>query len=165
MEHPELLASPVADALASLADSADFAVAAIDPQLADTAEFCARYRVALTESANCVIVAGRRGETVSYAACLLLATTRLDVNKTVRARLGARKASFADLSDATTLTGMEYGGITAIGLPDWPLLIDAAVAAAGVVVIGSGLRRSKVAIAARRLTELPNAELIAGLAG
>jgi prolyl-tRNA editing enzyme YbaK/EbsC (Cys-tRNA(Pro) deacylase) len=163
-EHPDLVGTNVAAAIARLPPGSPVTVAAIDPDLADTAEFCERYEVALDQSANCVIVAGRRGETTTYAACLLLATTRLQVNTVVRTRLGARKASFADLGEATSLTGMEYGGITAIGLPDWPLLIDAAVVAAATVVIGSGLRRSKLAVDGSVLTGLPNADVITGLA-
>ena len=100
----------------------------IDPELADTAAFCARYGVALEDSANCVVIAGRRGGETRYAACVVLATTRADVNGVVRRRLDARKASFAPMDDAVALTGMEYGGITPIGLPaDWPILVDAAV--------------------------------------
>ena len=118
------------------------------------------------DSANCVIIAGRRGETVSYAACVVLATTRADVNGVVRRRLEARKASFAPMDDAVDLTGMEYGGITPVGRPAaWPVLIDAAVLARDLVVIGSGLRRSKLALPADRLAELPGAEVIDGLAG
>jgi prolyl-tRNA editing enzyme YbaK/EbsC (Cys-tRNA(Pro) deacylase) len=163
-DHPELLAPTVAAALAGVAFGSQAQVASIDPDLADTAAFCARYDVALAASANCVVVAGRRGELTTYAACLLLATTRLDVNGVVRGKLGARKASFASLDDATTLTGMEYGGITVLGLPDWPVFIDEAVIHAGTVVIGSGLRRSKVAIDAALLAGLERAEIITGLA-
>jgi prolyl-tRNA editing enzyme YbaK/EbsC (Cys-tRNA(Pro) deacylase) len=163
-EHPELLAPPVAAALGGLSIAPAVLVAPIDPDLADTAEFCERYEVPLSQSANCVIVAGRRGDTITHAGCLLLATTRLDVNSAVRTRLNARKASFAGLDDATSMTGMEYGGITAIGLPGWTVLIDAAVAAAGPVVIGSGLRRSKIAIDGALLAELPGAEVVTGLA-
>ena len=119
----------------------------------------------MSESANCVIVAGRRGDAVRYAACMVLATTRADVNGVVRRRLDARKASFAPMDDAVALSGMEFGGITPIGLPaDWMILVDAAVVAAGTVVIGSGLRRSKLALAGSTLLDLPNAELVDGLA-
>jgi prolyl-tRNA editing enzyme YbaK/EbsC (Cys-tRNA(Pro) deacylase) len=163
-EHLDLVAPTVASAIMAQPAGTLIAAAAIDPDLADTAEFCERYGVALNESANCVVVAGRRGETVTYAACVLLATTRLQVNTVVRTRLGARKASFADLQDATSITGMEYGGITPIGLPDWPVLIDEAVIAAGTVVIGSGLRRSKLAVDAGVLAALANAEVVTGLA-
>jgi prolyl-tRNA editing enzyme YbaK/EbsC (Cys-tRNA(Pro) deacylase) len=138
--------------------------APIDPELADTAAFCARYGVELDDSANCVIVAGRRGAVTSYAACVLLATTRLNVNGTVRSMLGARKASFAPLDTAVELSGMEYGGITPIGVPDWAVLIDARVALAGTVIIGSGLRRSKLALPGARLADLPGAQVVPDLA-
>ena len=160
---PELVAPPVAAALATFAD--EVLAAPIDPELADTAAFCARYGVLLEDSANCVVIAGRRGETVSYAACVVLATTRADVNGVVRRRLEARKASFAPMAEAVELSGMEFGGITPIGLPaSWPVLIDAAVLAREVVVVGSGLRRSKLALAASSLATLASAEIVDGLA-
>ncbi|WP_375489985.1 YbaK/EbsC family protein [uncultured Jatrophihabitans sp.] len=160
-----LVAEPVAAALRTLAGRDAVLAAPIDPDLADTAEFCARYGVSLAESANCVIIAGRRGDITRYAACMVLATTRADVNGVVRKRLDARKASFAAMDDAVALTGMEYGGITPIGLPaDWPVLVDAAVLAHDAVVIGSGLRRSKIALPSALLAELPGAEVIDGLA-
>ena len=157
------LATPVSRGLARLA--VPVLVADIDADLADTARFCARYGVEMSESANCVIVAGRRGDTVRYAACMVLATTRADVNGVVRRRLEARKASFAAMDDAVALSGMEFGGITPIGLPaDWLILVDAAVIAAGTVVIGSGLRRSKLAVTGVTLLDLPNSEQVDGLA-
>lgn len=159
----QLVAQPVADALASW--GGEVLAAPIDAALADTAAFCERYGVTLEDSANCVVIAGRRGEVTSYAACVVLATTRLDVNNVVRRRLDARRASFAPMDTAVTLTGMEYGGITPIGLPaDWPILVDRAVLDRAEVVIGSGLRRSKIALAAALLAELPGAEVIDGLA-
>jgi prolyl-tRNA editing enzyme YbaK/EbsC (Cys-tRNA(Pro) deacylase) len=166
LDRPDLLGDPVALALKGLdpADAALVGVAEIDPGVADTAQFCAAYSSPLDRSANCVVVAGRRGEDTRYAACLVLATTRADVNGLVRKRLGARKASFAPMDDAVDLTGMEYGGITAIGLPDgWPLLVDAAVAAAPAVVIGSGIRGSKLALPGELAARLPGAEVIDGL--
>jgi prolyl-tRNA editing enzyme YbaK/EbsC (Cys-tRNA(Pro) deacylase) len=164
--RPELVAGPVATALVSWPRADEVLVAAIDPDLADTAAFCERYGVALEDSANCVVIAGRRGETTRYAACVVLATTRADVNGVVRRRLDARKASFAPMDDAVALTGMGYGGITPIGLPaGWPVLVDAAVLERSVVVIGSGLRRSKIALPSVALGELPSAEVITGLAG
>ncbi len=160
-----LVAEPVWDALEGWPRAAEVLAAPIDPDLADTADFCARYDVELADSANCVIVAGRRGDVTSYAACVLLATTRADVNTVVRKRLGARRASFAPMEDAVMLTAMEYGGITPIGVPaTWPVLVDRAVLARDVVVIGSGLRRSKIALPADALAELANAEVIDGLA-
>lgn len=156
-DHPELMAAPVAVAL----DGLDCLVAPIDADLADTAAFCEAYGVAMEESANCVVVDGRRGDTTTYAACMVLATDRADVNKTVRKHLGVRKISFASMETATALTDMEYGGITPLGLPaDWPVLVDQAVAEAGVVVIGAGIRGAKVAIDGAALGELPNAEVL-----
>jgi prolyl-tRNA editing enzyme YbaK/EbsC (Cys-tRNA(Pro) deacylase) len=166
LDRPDLLGDPVALALKALdpADAALVGVAEIDPGLADTAQFCAAYSSPLDRSANCVVVAGRRGEDTRYSACLVLATTRADVNGLVRKRLNARKASFAPMDDAVELTGMEYGGITAIGLPDgWPLLVDAAVAAAPAVVIGSGIRGSKLALPGELAARLPGAEVVEGL--
>jgi prolyl-tRNA editing enzyme YbaK/EbsC (Cys-tRNA(Pro) deacylase) len=166
LDRPDLLGDPVARALKAL-DSADAAlvgVAEIDPDLADTAQFCAAYSSPLDRSANCVVVAGRRGEDTRYAACLVLATTRADVNGLVRKRLNARKASFAPMDDAVELTGMEYGGITVIGLPEgWPLLVDSAVAAAPAVVIGSGIRGSKLALPGELAARLPAAEVVEDL--
>jgi prolyl-tRNA editing enzyme YbaK/EbsC (Cys-tRNA(Pro) deacylase) len=162
---PELLAPAVAKALGDWPSARDVLAAPIDPELADTAAFCERYGVTPEDSANCVVIAGRRGQTTSYAACVVLATTRADVNGVVRRRLDARKASFAPMDDAVAQTAMEYGGITPIGLPaDWPVLIDAAVLQRPVVVIGSGLRRSKIALPSAALAELTAAEVISGLA-
>jgi prolyl-tRNA editing enzyme YbaK/EbsC (Cys-tRNA(Pro) deacylase) len=156
----DLLAHPVADAVPDGA-----LVAPIDPTLADTAAFCAAYEVGLDISANCVIVAGRRGEVTRYAACMVLATTRLDVNGVVRQLLDARKASFAPMDDAVALTGMEYGGITPIGIPDdWALYVDAGVAALPWAIIGSGIRGSKIAITGAALAALPGAQVIENLA-
>jgi prolyl-tRNA editing enzyme YbaK/EbsC (Cys-tRNA(Pro) deacylase) len=159
-----LLAEPVTTALAAW-EREDVLAAPIDPNVADTAAFCETYGVDMADSANCVVIAGRRGGETRYAACVVLATTRADVNGVVRKRLDARKASFAPMEDAVVLTGMEFGGITPIGLPaPWPILIDAAVLKRDVVVIGSGLRRSKLALPSAALAELPGAEVIDGLA-
>jgi prolyl-tRNA editing enzyme YbaK/EbsC (Cys-tRNA(Pro) deacylase) len=156
-DRPELLAAPVLAAL-----PAEAQVAEIDPDLADTAAFCERYDVPLDVSANCVIVAGKRGDQVRYAACLVLATQRADVNGVVRRRLDARKVSFAPMAEATAVSAMEYGGITPIGLPaDWPILVDEAVALQPEVVIGSGLRRSKLQVPGPLIAGRPNTEVIA----
>jgi prolyl-tRNA editing enzyme YbaK/EbsC (Cys-tRNA(Pro) deacylase) len=165
LEAPGLLAEPVATALTSWARGGDVVAAPIDPGLADTAAFCERYDVEMVESANCVVIAGRRGEITRYAACIVLATTRADVNGVVRKALDARKASFAPLDAVVAATGMEFGGITPIGLPDdWPVFIDAAVLARPMVVIGSGLRASKLALPPAALLDLPTAVAIDGLA-
>jgi prolyl-tRNA editing enzyme YbaK/EbsC (Cys-tRNA(Pro) deacylase) len=161
-DHPELLGAPVAAALPGL--PASVWVAAIDEDLADTAAFCETYGVPLDASANCVVVAGRRAGQTSLAACVVLATTRADVNGLVRRQLDARKASFAPQDVAVAGSGMAYGGITPIGLPaGWPVLVDAAVAAAGVVVIGSGIRGSKLAVPGGVLAGLPGAVVLDGL--
>jgi prolyl-tRNA editing enzyme YbaK/EbsC (Cys-tRNA(Pro) deacylase) len=160
-QSPELLAPAVAGFLAEWEHAGSVSVAAIDPAVADTAAFCERYEVPLSVSGNCVVVAGRRGDDVRYAACMILATDRADVNGVVRRRLDARKASFAAMDDAVALTGMEYGGITPLGLPpDWPVLVDEAVAAVESAVIGSGVRRSKIAVPGRLLAELGGADVL-----
>jgi prolyl-tRNA editing enzyme YbaK/EbsC (Cys-tRNA(Pro) deacylase) len=170
LARTDLLAPPVTAALQVWSaeapiDADQVLVAAIDPELADTAAFCAAYDVGPDVSANCVIVAGRRGDVTRYAACIVLATTRADVNGVVRRHLDVRKASFAPMDDAVALTGMEYGGITPIGLPkDWPILVDARVIATPHVIIGSGLRAGKIALAGPALGALPGAEVIEGLA-
>jgi prolyl-tRNA editing enzyme YbaK/EbsC (Cys-tRNA(Pro) deacylase) len=157
-DRPELLAVPV---LAAIGGTPDALVAPIDADLADTAAFCEAYDVALEASANCVVVAGRRGEVTRYAAVMVLATDRADINNVVRRRLDVRKISFAPHDDAVQLTGMEFGGITPIGLPeDWPVLVDRRVAEAGEVVIGSGLRQSKLLVTGEVLGSLPGAEIL-----
>lgn len=167
--RPDLLAPPVAAALATWTGPVPvdrIEVAEIDPDLADTAAFCERYGVSLDVSANCVVVAGRRGGETRLAACVVLATTRADVNGVVRRHLDARKASFAPMDAAVAATGMEYGGITPIGLPaGWPLLVDAAVVATPSVVIGSGVRRSKLLLPGAALAQLPGAVVLDGMAG
>jgi prolyl-tRNA editing enzyme YbaK/EbsC (Cys-tRNA(Pro) deacylase) len=163
-ERPDLLAPAVLTALETWPE-AEVLVAPIDPALADTAAFCEAYDVDLDASANCVVVAGKREGEVRYAACLVLATTRADVNGVARRRLEVRKASFAPMDAAVAETGMQYGGITPIGLPRaWPILIDARVVATPYVIIGSGVRHSKIVLPGRSLVRLPGAEVIDGLA-
>lgn len=165
LSRPDLLAGPVKSALESAGASAESVfVAPIDASLADTAEFCRAYDVAPSESANCVVVAGKR-EGVSYvAACMVLATTRADVNGVVRRLLGVRKASFLPMSSAVEATGMEYGGITPLGLPaDWPILVDPAVAALPFAVVGSGVRGSKLTLPGSVLAAWPGAQVVEGL--
>ncbi|NJP30617.1 YbaK/EbsC family protein [Micromonospora thermarum] len=168
--RPDLLAAPVAAALAQWpadapVDVDHVLVAPIDADLADTAAFCDAYDVGLDASANCVVVAGKREGLVRYAACVVLATTRADVNGVARRALDVRKASFAPMADAVELTGMEYGGITPIGLPpEWPILVDARVIATPHVIIGSGVRHSKIALPGPALGALPNARVLDDLA-
>jgi len=164
LERPDLLAASTAAALRSLPWADQVRVAAIDPALSDTVQFCAAYGVAPEDSVNCVVVAARRGGEVRYAGCMVAATTRADVNGLVRQRLGARKASFGPVDLVTSMTGMEYGGITPVGLPgSWPVLVDTAVTKSAEVVIGSGIRGAKLWLPGRLLAALPAAEVLAGL--
>ncbi|MFC7385483.1 YbaK/EbsC family protein [Sphaerisporangium rhizosphaerae] len=167
-DRPDLLADPVARAIGAMTSemasgvAGEVSVAPIDPALADTAAFCERYGVAPEESANCVIVAAKRGGETRYAAVMVLATMRADVNGVVRRHLDARKTSFAPQQEAVALSGMEYGGITPLGLPDdWPVLVDAEVARRPLLVIGSGIRGSKLALPGEALARLKTAEVVA----
>ena len=172
LSRPDLLAAPVATALhdllgdlpGDLPGGDDVEVAEIDPALADTAAFCERYGIAPAESANCVVIATKRGGQASYAACVVAATTRADVNGLVRRHLDVRKASFAPVEAVTAASGMEYGGITPIGLPAaWPVLVDEAVAKTGSVIVGSGIRGSKLRLPGRLLAGLASAQVLPGL--
>src|SRR5262245_36907942 len=158
----ELVGGPVQEYVQSTDVSDGLWVSEIDPGLADTAAFCEHYDIGLDVSANCVVVEARRADRVWFAACVVLATTRADVNGIVRKHLGARKISFAPMDSAVSLTGMEYGGITPIGLPDdWPILVDLNVIDQVHVIIGSGIRGSKLLAATEVLAALPNAEVLA----
>ncbi len=141
-----------------------FDVVACDPDLADTAAFCAAYGFAPDESANTIVVVGK-GDRPVHVACVVLATTRLDVNGAVRRRLGVRKASFAPAETTRELTGMLIGGVTAFGLPPGlPVWIDAAVMTRDRVILGGGSRSTKLLVAPAALTSLPGAEVVEGLA-
>ncbi|GGJ53606.1 YbaK/EbsC family protein [Streptomyces brasiliensis] len=162
------LTGPVADAVRAWSGGtpADQIIyVETDPQWADTAVFVEHYgRDLLEQSANCVVVAGRRGGETTLAACVVLSTTRVDVNGVVRRQLGARKASFASMDTATGETGMEYGGITPVGLPDgWPLLVDSAVVDLPYVLVGSGRRRGKLLVPGKAFAELPGVVVLEGL--
>lgn len=161
------LAIPVAEALVALpADVlATIEGAPIDPDLADTAAFSDAYGYPLDGGANCIVVAGKRGEEVRYAACVVLASTKLDVNRVVKKLLDVRKASFAPMDETVERTGMEYGGITPIGLPAaWPVYVDARVLDAPEVVIGAGRRAAKLFLPGRTVAALPNVTVVEGLA-
>lgn len=160
-ERPELLAPAVQRVIEQIPEAHVFE---IDPALADTAALCEAYDLPLECCANCVIVTGRRGDDERTIACMALATTRVDVNKTVRKRLDVRKASFAPMEFAVEGSGMEYGGITPVGLP-WPIWVDAAVDASAWVCIGSGVRHSKLLVPGESLARLADAEVVPGLAG
>ena len=164
-EHPDLVAAPVAAALAAWPGAAEVAVVGIDPDLADTAAMSEAYDIPMTAGGNCVVVAGARAGDERVAACVVRADTRADVNTLVRKMLDVRKASFLPMERAVAETGMEYGGITPLGLPaGWTVLVDAAVAAHDLVVVGSGLRRSKLLLPGGLAGRLPGAEVLDGLA-
>lgn len=139
-------------------------VVACDPALADTAAFCERYGYSLEQSANTIIVASRT-EPATFAACLVLANTKLDVNKKVRQLLGIRKLSFATADQTSHLTGMLIGGVTVIGLPQQlPLFIDSRVMDQPRIIIGGGNRSSKLVLEPQELLKLSGAQVIEGLA-
>jgi prolyl-tRNA editing enzyme YbaK/EbsC (Cys-tRNA(Pro) deacylase) len=163
LEHLDLVAQPVAQTLKNLPRSAEVAVAEIDPNLSDTAAFCEHYGISMHEAANCIILKPKNGE-APYVALMVLGTTRADVNGKAREEIGA-KVSFAPMEEAVKESGMEYGAITPIGLPaTWPILIDKAVADTARVVIGAGLRSSKLILPGALLASLPNARVVEGLA-
>lgn len=175
VDRPDLLAAATRLALEawavtdpSVADQV--AVAEIDPDLADTAAMTAAYDLPLAVSANCVLVGGRRAGDERVAAAVVRATTRADVNTAVKRLLDVRKASFLPMERAVAESGMEFGGITPLGLPTgYRVLLDAGVTrpepeAGDVVLLGSGLRRSKVLVPAALLASLPGAEVVDGLA-
>ncbi len=162
VDHPELLAAPVAAALRFVPEAL---VAAIDPALADTDALCAHYGLPLAKSVNAVVVRGVRAGVDSWVVCMTPATKRVDVNGLVRRRLGARKASFAPMADAVALTGMEYGGITCVGVPEgWPVWVDPDAVAVDWACIGSGIRASKLFLPGPAFEALPGAEVVPDLA-
>jgi prolyl-tRNA editing enzyme YbaK/EbsC (Cys-tRNA(Pro) deacylase) len=172
LEHPDLLAAPVHAALqAAVAqggeheeDARSALVTPIDPDLADTAAMTEAYSLALEISGNCVLVAGSRAGEERVAACVVRATTRADVNTTVRKRLDVRKASFLPMDTAVADSGMEYGGITPLGLPQrYRVMLDASLVDAEHVIIGSGIRGSKLVLPGRALSRLADAEIVEGL--
>lgn len=139
-------------------------VLACDPDLADTAAFCAHYGFTLDESANTILVASKKVEPTRVAACVALGTTRLDVNRQVTSLLGVKRASFADPELTVTLTEMMIGGVTAIGIDAMPVYVDAEVMTRPRVVMGGGNRSSKVVLDPRELLRLPGVQVIDGLA-
>ena len=160
----ELLAPTTTGALLAAGLLDDVGVVEIDPAVSDTAATRERFGLDAATLANCVVVAGKREGVERIAACVVLSTTRADVNNAVKRILDVRKASFLPMDRAVELTGMEYGGITPIGLPvEWPILVDRRVAETAVVIIGSGVRRSKLLLPGRLLADLPGAQVVDGL--
>ena len=162
MTHPDESGRDVLEA--TLAGHGEYELFACDPALADTAAFCAAYGFDPADSANTIVVIGK-SEPPVYAACVVLATHRLDVNRVVKERLGTRKASFASPDETSELTGMAIGGVTAFGLPaGLALWVDAAVMDRERIVLGGGSRSWKVIASPEILRTLPNVEIVAGLA-
>lgn len=170
LSRPDLLAAPVLTTLEGMRSRTDLdpsrvEVAEIDPDLADTAVLTEAIGGDLHDMANCIVIAGARAGEERVCAALVLGHTRADVNRTVRKRLDVRKCSFMPMDDAVGRTGMEYGGITPVGLPqDWPVLVDSRVLAREQIIIGSGLRRSKLRLPGELAAHLPGAEVVEGLA-
>ena len=152
------------EVLESLKDAgATYEVIDCDPSFADTAEFCNQYGYSLDESANAILLEGK-AESPVYALCVVLATTRINVNKVARKRLGTRKASFASAEITKELTGMEIGGVTPVGLPeDLPVWIDSLVMEAPKVIIGAGSRSAKIYLSPDNLLRFPNTHIVDGL--
>ena len=155
-------ASIVASAVARL--GVDHEVMPCDPAAADTAAFCERYGVAPQDSANTILVAIKR-EPRRYVACVVLATTRLDVNHKLRDLLGEKRLSFADAAESIAVTGMLVGGVTPFGLPEAvPVLVDAAVMERPEIVLGGGGRDTKIRLAPGELRKVPGLRVVSGLA-
>ena len=164
LDRLDLVAPSTAETLRVWSYAGQVAVCEIDPELADTAALTAAFDLPLSSSGNCVLVAGTRAGGERIAACVVAANTRADVNTLVRRELDVRKASFLPMDRAVAESGMEYGGITPVGLPaSWRLLIDANLAGEDVVCVGSGIRRSKLLIPGSVLAHLPGAEVVTGL--
>jgi prolyl-tRNA editing enzyme YbaK/EbsC (Cys-tRNA(Pro) deacylase) len=147
-------------------DDSGFAYEVIpcDPELADTAVFCQHYGYALEVSANTIIVKSKTGE-ARFVACIVLASTRLDVNKVVRKRLAARRVSFASADETKEVTGMELGGVTPLALTvDLPVWIDERVMSADYIILGGGNRSTKIKITPEALLQIPDATVVENLA-
>jgi len=163
--RPDLLGPPTRTALTEIDLLDAVGVVEIDPAVSDTAATQQEFGLDPATLANCVVVGGKREGAERLAACVVLATTRADINRVVKRFLDVRKASFLPMDRAVELTGMEYGGIAPIGLPgDWPVLVDRRVIDTEVIVLGSGVRRSKILLRGELLARLPGVQVIDGLA-
>ena len=136
----------------------------IDPLFADTAACCEKYGLPLESAGNTIVVASKK-EPRQFSACVVKATTRLDVNRTVRSLMGVSKVSFASAEETKTLTGMMLGGVTVFALPaDLPIYVDERLMELPWVILGSGSRSSKIKIAPEVFRRIPNATIVPGLA-
>ncbi len=143
---------------------AEYELVPCDPELADTAQFCEAYGYSPGQSANAIVVVGK-SEPPVYVMCLVLADSRLDVNKVVRKKLGVRKCSFASAEQTIDVTGMEIGGVTPFGVAtDVPLWIDSRIMELDQVIVGGGSRDRKLLVPPATLAAHPHAEVVEGLA-
>jgi prolyl-tRNA editing enzyme YbaK/EbsC (Cys-tRNA(Pro) deacylase) len=165
LEHLDLVAPPVAALLRHWEHAGEVGVVAIDPALSETSATVDVYGVPWERGANCVVVSGKREGQERIAALVVRGDTKADVNNRVKRVLDVRKCSFLDHDRAVAESGMEYGGITPIGVPaGWRLLVDTRVPDTETVLIGSGIRGSKLILPGRLLAELPGAEVVVDLA-
>lgn len=165
LDRLDLVGVPVAALLRTWEHAAEVGVVAIDPALADTASTVEVYGVPWDAGANCVVVMGKRDGEERIAACVVRGDTRADVNNRVKRLLDVRKCSFLDHDRAVTETGMEHGGITPLGLPvGWRVLVDTRVTTTPTVLVGSGVRGSKIVLPGRLLADVPGVEVVEGLA-
>ena len=167
INRPDLLPPSINDLLKNWPGAVpveEILVTPIDPEFADSAIFCEKYGVDPKDGANCVVVEASRGGNRTFAACLVPVNCRADLNNVARKTLDARRVSFAPLDQVLAATGMEYGGITPIGLPsDYKILIDSRIAGMGRLIIGGGYRKSKLSVPGKALAELSNALVIEDL--
>lgn len=167
LKHKQLIALPTKTMLENWQgkiSNKEFLVSEIDPEFSDTIAFCTKYNVDPGQTANCLVIEARRGANVKYVGCLVPANAKANINNVIRRFLDARSASMASREFVITSSKMEYGGITIIGLPaDWQLLIDEKLVHIPYLLIGSGLRKSKLLIPGQALQELPNSTIIEGL--
>lgn len=163
-ESLALVSKPTLTLIQELGLTKEVQVTKIDPSFSDTASFCDHYQVSPDVTVNCVVLEARREGRTWYCACVVLATTKADVNSLAKRHLDASRISFAPMEKAVELTKMEYGAITPVGLPaDWPILVDSKVVEKDQVIIGSGVRGSKLILPGNLLAQLPNAVVLEGL--
>lgn len=167
LSRPDLVPECVTNFLNSFSNNFsddDVLVAPIDPDFAGSKEFCEKYSIPEELGANCVIVEAVRGDKRFLAACLVPIGTRADLNKTVKKLLDVRRVSFAPLEEVLKETGMEYGGITPVGLPqEWPILIDQRIINLDKLIVGGGFRKSKLLVKGEFLAKLPNVQVVEAL--
>ena len=163
MGHRNLLDSRVADYLDQI--GTPYEIVPIDPEYADTAAFCEKYGYPLEQSANTIIIASKRKDPTVYCACVVLATTRLDVNRSVKQLMNVSRVSFANAEQMMELTGMEVGGVTPFGLPGGlPLYVDSRIMVLDWIILGSGNREAKLKISPDVFKQIPSAKTIDNLA-